>query len=87
MKCQVVIAEDYSVSKQEEEEDQVVTVTNEHDYVEVPPEGGFAQVGVEVVFVYFVFLQAAKRPRLMDEEVVEYVQEELERKPVVQVLQ
>jgi hypothetical protein len=43
----VVVAEDYSVGKQEvleEEQGQMIAVVNEHDYVEVPPEGGFAQV-------------------------------------------
>merc|ERR1719412_3505733 len=40
------------VGKQEED---MMTVVNEHDYVEVPAEGGLAQV--------------AKRPRLSEEEV------------------
>ena len=58
---EVVVAEDYSVAKLEDrvmvgkQEDDMMTVVNEHDYVEVPAEGGLAQV--------------AKRPRLSEGEV------------------
>ena len=59
-----MVAEDYSVAKQEDgmvvmgkQEDDMMTVVNEHDYVEVPAEGGLAQV--------------AKRPRFSEEEVLE----------------
>merc|ERR1719228_1483097 len=69
---EVVVAEDYSINKQEDEAE-MITVVNEHDYVEVPAEGGYAQV----------VAQMGKKPRLMDEEVVDFVEEELERKPVV----
>lgn len=53
---EVVVAEDYSlgVDPKQEEEEQAIAVVNEHDYVEVPVEGGEAR--------------EAKRPRLSEEE-------------------
>ena len=55
---EVVVAEDYSlgIDPKQEEEDQAIAVVNEHDYVEVPVEGGEAR--------------EAKRPRLSEEVTV-----------------
>ena len=55
---EVVVAEDYSlgIDPKQEEEDQAIAVVNEHDYVEVPIEGGEAR--------------EAKRPRLSEEVTV-----------------
>jgi len=55
---EVVVAEDYSlgVDPKQEEEEQAIAVVNEHDYVEVPAEGGEAR--------------EAKRPRLSEEVAV-----------------
>merc|ERR1719234_1787828 len=53
---EVVVAEDYSqvgIDPKQEEEEQAIAVVNEHDYVEVPVEGGEAR--------------EAKRPRLSEE--------------------
>ena len=52
---EVVVAEDYSlgIDPKQEEEEQAIAVVNEHDYVEVPIEGGEAR--------------EAKRPRLSEE--------------------
>merc|ERR1719495_2785367 len=54
---EVVVAEDYSlgIDPKQEEEEQAIAVVNEHDYVEVPVEGGEAR--------------EAKRPRLSEEAV------------------
>ena len=54
---EVVVAEDYSlgVAPKQEEEEQAIAVVNEHDYVEVPVEGGEAR--------------EAKRPRLSEEAI------------------
>jgi len=53
-----VVAEDYSlgIDPKQEEEEQAIAVVNEHDYVEVPAEGGEAR--------------EAKRPRLSEEVAV-----------------
>ena len=55
---EVVVAEDYSlgIDPKQEEEEQAIAVVNEHDYVEVPAEGGEAR--------------EAKRPRLSEEVAV-----------------